>query len=271
MIRFFQLLFEKVFLGEASFENKIIQSKNKIELKTSDSKFKTIAIHPFLFDDFNPRLFKKQTVLRWERIEKIGSDYLGISVLRDSNNKILFAVKYCTYIQTFNDGRSFVFYSWNGSHRDEKQFLDIYFFETELLRPIEDVSKKALLSFSKDKNAGALFNTFVDVEQIPMPLSASTIEYHFKNSFKSIDELLVVYNLDWLEEGPGTCLLRILPKEGSIEIYPQDWFNKSVYYDFNDQWIALFERDRLTKKIHGRGIRLGDFVLDHSYKELEKV
>jgi hypothetical protein len=50
---------------------------------------------------------------------------------------------------------------------------------------------------------------------------------------------------------------------------PQDWFN-SGDFDFGYQWITKVVRDSNSGKIVGTGIRLKNFILDESGRQIEK-
>ena len=73
------------------------------------------------------------------------------------------------------------------------------------------------------------------------------------------------------EQGIGNTAIVILkPKINKIEIYPQDWFNRAKDIDFGYQWITRAERIEKTEKIIIQGIRLGNYELDSTYRQIIK-
>lgn len=60
----------------------------------------------------------------------------------------------------------------------------------------------------------------------------------------------------------------IHPRNNSVEVIPQDWFNQADY-DFGYQWVTRVARDPKTGRVVGEGIRLGAFVLDKTGRQIE--
>ncbi|RZJ98248.1 MAG: hypothetical protein EOO46_25125 [Flavobacterium sp.] len=57
--------------------------------------------------------------------------------------------------------------------------------------------------------------------------------------------------------------------EGKISLFPQDWFNKSNA-DFGYQWLTRVIRNPKNNSIIGQGIRIDNFELDETNKELKR-
>ena len=66
----------------------------------------------------------------------------------------------------------------------------------------------------------------------------------------------------------AACLFVLCPKEGRVEVYPQDWFNEGNL-DYGYQWVTRVARDSISGKIFGEGIRISQFVLDSSLRQVE--
>jgi len=69
-----------------------------------------------------------------------------------------------------------------------------------------------------------------------------------------------------VEESPpvdrsNLALLVAHPREGTYELFPQDWFN-SARLDYGYQGVTRVARDPRTGRIHGEGTRISPFVLD---------
>ena len=54
----------------------------------------------------------------------------------------------------------------------------------------------------------------------------------------------------------------VRPRDGTIDVVPQDWFNHGDY-DFGYQWVTRVAREP-GGRIVGEGIRIGPFVLNES-------
>jgi len=58
-------------------------------------------------------------------------------------------------------------------------------------------------------------------------------------------------------------------KSKQVSVFPQSWFNEGSY-DFGYQWITRVQREKESGQIVGEGIRLGNFRLDHSAKQIKE-
>lgn len=96
---------------------------------------------------------------------------------------------------------------------------------------------------------------------VPVNLEAGTTLWEFPPQMHVLDELLILCH------GTETSLWIIRPREGAVDVYPQDWFNHGDY-DFGYQWLTRVARDPETGEIVGDGIRMEFFVLDDSFRQL---
>lgn len=58
-------------------------------------------------------------------------------------------------------------------------------------------------------------------------------------------------------------------KKETVEIIPQDWFNKGSF-DFMYQWPTRLKREETSNKIYGDGIRIRAFKLAENKREVEE-
>jgi hypothetical protein len=105
-------------------------------------------------------------------------------------------------------------------------------------------------------------------------VSMENSRVEFPAEMRKIDELLILCHSSAVESNPGweksnLALLVAHPKQSSVQIYPQDWFNTGGL-DYGYQWVTRVARDPQTTKIHGEGIRILPFVLDDSLRNLAK-
>ena len=226
-------------------------------------------MNPFTFDKDRPLLKKDSANLHWEYIEKIGDLFVGLSVLKDDSQNIYLALEYAVYLQLLDDGKSFLLYQHDPETKEDREYLTIHILKTKDLRPLNE---RQLLEFSKMKAIKVLYDANVEKTEIELKPDQLKFDFPFKGEITSVKEFFVVRNFNWIKSKSygKTAILSIRPSEGCIEIFPQDWFNNSETIDFGYQWITMATRNPKTRKIHGFGIRLTNFILDASGRELDQ-
>lgn len=96
----------------------------------------------------------------------------------------------------------------------------------------------------------------------------------FPPEVRHIEELLILCHSSIVETTPSwdkgdLALMVASPNESRVQLYGQDWFNKGDM-DFGYQWVTRVARNPQNSKVHGEGIRIPPFVLDSSFKQLER-
>ncbi|MHC4212987.1 MAG: hypothetical protein ACYSWP_06375 [Planctomycetota bacterium] len=151
---------------------------------------------------------------------------------------------------------------------EKNNFVKFHIIDTAKLKPVNNISEQ--LRCMKDKQESFLASDGeIGSLNIPNHLSEGTHTVCFPGALETVKELLVLYHNNIYPEKTDLCLMIAKPKNGSVEIIPQDWFNKGEY-DFGYQWPTRVARDQDTNKIYGEGVRLGRFVLDDSGRNIEK-
>lgn len=94
----------------------------------------------------------------------------------------------------------------------------------------------------------------------------------FPSLLEGLDELLVLCHSSGISESPGRsgsnlAVLRLAPRDGTFEFYPQDWYNNGSF-NFEYQWVSRVERDPESGRIRGEGIRIPPFVLDGTNRSI---
>lgn len=196
----------------------------------------------------------------WKYVEKMDGVNVGLIKLLRNNECYGLIDSYC-YIKPITDNR---FLFWIRGTRK----IDLY--NAQLLKPID--SKEFNI---KRGNLKYLFNCEpTDSIEYHPDLYQIELDFDFPESFKQIDEILQVNDLDGMYKDykPGmhnTAIVSLRPKINQISIYPQDWFNRDEKIDFGYQWITRAERNIKTNKIHIQGIRLDDQILDETNRNIE--
>lgn len=108
--------------------------------------------------------------------------------------------------------------------------------------------------------------------ELPTTVVCLELAARFPSEMQDIDELLVLCHSSGVDESPSwqrsnLALMRASPLRGTYELLPQDWFN-SAGLDYGYQWVTRVARDRVTRRVHGDGIRISPFVLDDTLRHL---
>lgn len=96
----------------------------------------------------------------------------------------------------------------------------------------------------------------------------------FPDAMHELDELLVLTHSTAAGEESNyddVMSLRlwiVRPREGTVDVIPQDWFNRGDY-DFGYQWVTRVAREP-GGRIVGEGIRIGAFVLDKTGRRVSE-
>lgn len=243
--------------------------------RVREAKVSLPEMNPFTFDRNKPNLKREGKEFHWDYIEKMDDEYIGLTTLKDRKGEIYLILNYATYIQPLNDGEKFVYYTRNTDRKGDLNMISLVTFEVDKLLPIENPIQR-LKALRNGKGDDIAYNCpDVEVNHIPLVPGETEIKYDFTGIIQDLDELIIVKNLPWIAEPNrkycgDTALLVLKPKLGVVNVIPQDWFNLNDDIDFGYQWITLAGRNPITKNIHGFGIRLGNFVLDPSGKNIIK-
>lgn len=211
---------------------------------------------PWYFSGNTPYLHMD---LRWKTIELTKGKHKSLTGLL--NNKTCFGLidTHCC-LQPLKNGQ---FLIWE-MNTQKIELLDV-----SKLKPIQTSKinwfelKKPYLFNSKPKSS---FEYQIDPKQ-------TELEFEFPSDFKNIDEIIQVSEIKGIYSErtmSSTAVMVLKPKENRIEIYPQDWFNKNKNIDFGYQWITRAERIKGTDRIKIQGIRIGEYELDETKREIIK-
>jgi hypothetical protein len=225
---------------------------------------------PWYVSENKPGLVKDRKILKWKYFEKIRGEYAGLFALRDGSDKLLGLVNTYNYILPSRDNTKFII--WNRSTNDAiNPSITIQLHYVDKLMPL-GLNRRDILDFSKSKD----FYLFSDKPIATMTYfidpSIKEDNFIFPEEFKIFNSFLAVCNTKGLygnlQEFGDTIILEFDPILGTVKYFPQDWFNKSNA-DFGYEWITRAVRDE-NGIIHGGGIRISDFVLDDTGRELRK-
>lgn len=236
-----------------------------------DHLFKTApSLCPWYFNDTTPKLLRNGQALRWRWIEKIGREYVGAARLEDKERQCFGVVKPYAYILPNPENNQFLIWTKEPSCPPE---FTIDLFATNELQPIEN-HKEILFDLRENEMTFFFFNC--------KPRASLSLAFHpnveqfdaiFPAELKSFPNFCLVTQISGLykhgkKQWNETAIILVQPDREKIAIFPQDWFNQSDA-DFGYQWITRAVVNPKTGLIHGQGIRIDDFILDQTNRQLQ--
>lgn len=240
-------------------------------------KYDPFARAPFLFPwyvhEHEPLLLREGQELTWRYDENEGDRFVGTTCL-ELGHELFGLVKIYTNVFPSKDNQSICV--WNRSYRDELAGTDlrIDIFEVADLKDFEHLDE-AKRKLNEDENCHYIFNCEPRRSiEIPLSNGQTNLSHQISTDLSRFDSFIAVTGVRGLypenKEAHNTALVEVDPVEGAVQIHPQDWFNLNATADFGYQWITRAVRDRNTGRIVGQGIRMDDFRLDDSNRQLMK-
>jgi len=203
---------------------------------------------PYLGQNFNWKSFGNEGIIKLQ-----------------NNKKCLGLINMYCYLKPINNEYFFI---WT------RGTTKIELYKTQDLRPID--KETSFINLIKDNQQKYYFNCSpIDKIEFFFDLYQTELTYNFPDSFKVVDEIIQVNDLDGMyrdyKDGMhNTAIVILQPKLSRIIIYPQDWFNRDETIDFGYQWITRADRNSKTNKIHLQGIRIDEYILDDTNRQIEK-
>jgi hypothetical protein len=204
-------------------------------------------------------------LLSWKQLDREGS----VALIDTQGNYRLILSFYC-YAMSIGPNRILVWYEADKSPPWQPWIgIEIFLLEIADLAPLEKTIAEAPMPRAQGPRVifnGGLIASII----VPASLQTGLNRFVFPLPFRALDEILVLGDNTSI---PGTSMKRSIyclrPKDGNIEVLPQDWFNQGDF-DFGYQWITKVVRDPDSGRISGTGIRLKSFILDESGCQVEQ-
>jgi hypothetical protein len=249
-------LFKKFFSKKTRKRKRLLK-----KIITNELNEYSTYISPWYFMGNTPYLHQD---LYWKKIQQLNGEYVTLTGLflkgLSLKNTCYGLIGLHCCVKPLENGQ---FLIW---HMNTQK---IELFDVSKLKPIRtskinwDKLKKPYFFNSKPRSS---FEFKIDPKQ-------TESEFEFPNTVKHIEEIIQVSNVKGIYSERtmrSTAVIVLKPKENRIEIYPQDWFNKDKNIDFGYQWITRAERIKGTDKIKIQGIRIGEYELDETKREIIK-
>jgi hypothetical protein len=207
---------------------------------------------------------------RWRRAGD-GNIRAGKTLL-EGESGVVTILDFHNYVLPLEDDTLLV---WRQRHTDTgpTEPVVMTILQPALLPPLAD-SIDAALDRMKAQDLPILFEGQPQAEVRLDTDAAKRTGINFPAPLHALDELLVLCGSSYANPSPSwecsnLALMLARPREGSIALYPQDWFN-SGGLDYGYQWVTRVARDPATAHIHGEGIRISPFVLDDTLRGLRR-
>lgn len=218
----------------------------------------TTYLSPWYFKKNEPKLGKN---LIWKYVEKIKGEHVGILQLLNEDKCIGILNSNC-YVKPLK-GSNFLIWV-RGTNKIEM-------YNSADLKPLDTEQidwKNQKITYLFDATPMAELEYFIDLYQ-------TNLKFQFPDSFKDIEEILQVNDIDGMYEDfesgfNNTAIISLKPSANLIEIFPQDWFNRDKRIDFGYQWITRAERNLKNGRIHSEGIPIDPLVLDKTNRNIQK-
>jgi hypothetical protein len=193
-------------------------------------------------------------------------------LLATPGNQALAVFDFYCYVSAMKGTRFLVWFEQNsaiGASMTPSTAIRLELLDADRLEVIEDVETASReLTMRRDRSRVWHRGGEVSACSVPAYLPAGTHRFPLPSEFREIDELLILAHCTTTAE-MNLALHIVRPRENTIEVIPQDWFNKGNY-DFGYQWPTRVAREPVTRKIFGEGFRLGRFVLDETGHRIEQ-
>jgi len=254
-------------------EVKTKEDEQELEQNISVDLFENAPVlFPWHVGKDKPLLVLKNNPLYWNWVEKTNEEYVGYMTLNDEES-VLGICNFYTYVQVIQNGELFCVWTRNTS------LFELY--STNDLKPFtntNDVMLQLRSDKKLEKEKSYLFNCNPQATvSFDLQPNNDFISVVFPEKFKVFDEIIAVTDIPNLypdkkddEYWGKTTIVVLKPKENIVYVYPQDWFNKDKYMDFDYQWITRAARNQNNGNICVTGIRLGIYELDETNRQINK-
>lgn len=105
--------------------------------------------------------------------------------------------------------------------------------------------------------------------EVPSALPEGKHDLPVPTQFRTLEEILLVGFYPGTEANQAKFAIYLVrPKEGTVEVLPQHWFNAEDY-KVGPQWIARVARDPESHRLLGEAVRVGSFQLSADGRQVE--
>ncbi len=201
--------------------------------------------------------------LRWVR-SKVRDH---ISLLVDLDNCPYLALPFYVWFRSLEDGRVLL---WR-QLRSADQHVMVEIAHLGQLRPLEELEAWSRQAPEPDGPYYSVAPEFRETFRFNPAIDARKHRIAFPKGFADVPEFFVVADnllVPVIPDGANRCVYAVDGRAGTIDVLPQDWFNRGPI-DIGYEWITQITRDPATGRLIGGGIRIKNFVLDETGRNIE--
>ena len=232
---------------------------------------------PWYLNPSVARIESQRGTWEWMPYKRVGardsSPLVGKTLLRSPDESVLVILDFQCYVQPLERRRFLVWTveSTKWKVPSKKTFFVFRILDADQLQPISD----PVAACEEMKQAGInVYTAGGEIARFTMTtdLEEGFLRIPFPDAIHTLPEILLLGHSTAIKKDPnqmGLCIYSAWPAAGTVEVFPQDWFNHADY-DFGYQWVTRVARDPITRRIFGEGIRLGGFVLEETNRSIER-
>lgn len=222
---------------------------------------------PWYLRTFGPRI---QTACGEGKWVEIGSGtHAGGEILLRAGGNVLAIIPMYNWVSAI-DPHTLLIWSQAGGTKGNTAPVHVAAVDCRRLVPLDDPRRGCM----DTPPSGTPVITSGIIAEVDIPtVEIGCHQIDFPSPISSCGEILILAHSSGVDHSDGAieniCLVIVRPEHGTVELIPQDWFNKGPL-DFGYQWITRVARDLKTGHIVGDGIRIGTFMLDKSCRNVRK-
>lgn len=224
------------------------------------------------FDNFETEWMDGEKFTKSKWTGRQNKNYTGKTVfLLDNSVKMIFDFQY--YVQKIDKTKFLVWYE----QTDKKiatADLSIHLLIVDILKLQTINQPDEIVTMLNQNNKVGFIGEVVSKLTVKTTLDFGAHKLLAPVEFKNLGEILILAKTNavgqesnyWDKMSLSLFILNF--KSESLEIIPQDWFNKGSF-DFGYQWPTRIKKEESTGDIYGDGIRIGAFRLSKNKKDIE--
>ena len=215
--------------------------------------------------------------LRWRDLGAGGAG-AGKSVLTDAGGAALLVVDFHCYVRPLTAPRFLIWHpegGGGGAENTASTSVRFRVFDADELTPITDIDA-AVAAMRPTGQIVAHRGREIASAVVPTSIPDGRNHVAFPDALHELNELLVLAHSTSgavqsnYHDQMHLRLWVIRPREGIVDVIPQDWFNNGNF-DFGYQWVTRVARDPKTGRIVGEGVRLpAAFILSRNCRRVSR-
>jgi hypothetical protein len=203
------------------------------------------------------------------RLEKAGSS-AGFNALIDPEEKPRLALPMYIWFRVLDEGRMLLWSRRLAAEQTIPSPITVHLLNVDQLRRLAGLDRWLAQKPTPVDPHFSLAPEFCASTEISAAYPPGKSELSLPSAFDRVPEFFVVAENPSLPKESGKasfCIYAVDPGARRIEVFPQDWFNDGTP-DYGYQWITCATRDPATRRLLVSGIRIDNFILDETGRQI---